>query len=78
MAFRFLACVAWRDLSVSARFDHHEDAAARLLFAVGELSEKPENPGWPKKEFQRAALGAASCNQAYAKTVIEAMDPAAC
>lgn len=74
MAYRFLAGVAWRDMLVSARFNHHADAAARLLKAVGELGEKPENPGWPKKEFQRAALGAASCNQAYAKTLVEALD----
>lgn len=74
LAYRFLAGVAWRDMLVSARFNHHADASARLLFAVGKLGEKPDNPGWPKKDYNHAALGAASCNQAYAKTLVDALN----
>jgi hypothetical protein len=73
LAYRFLAGVAWRDMLVSARFNHHADAAARLLFAVGALGADPENPGWDKKLYKHAAHGAASCNQAYAATLDEAL-----
>jgi len=73
LAYRFLAGVAWRDMLVSARFNHHADAAARLLFTAGALGEKPVNPGWSKKEYNHAMLGVASCNHAYAATLVEAL-----
>lgn len=74
MAHRYLAEVPWDDLVVSARFDYHATRAAELLAEIGELTARPQNPGWADRAFEHAKLGVMGTNQTRAATLVAAID----
>jgi len=73
MAYRYLAGVEWEDMTVSARFNYHGELAARLLYETNSNNEVPENPGWPRKQYQHAKHGAQNSVFDRGHTLLEAL-----
>ncbi len=78
MAYRYLVGVPYANLELDEQMNTYCQAGAKLCEKIGELNHTPENPGWPKEEYDIAYKGTSSSNlhcgmPSIAKTVDDYM-----
>jgi uncharacterized protein YkwD len=64
-AYRYLAGIPYRHLTLDEHLGELATAAAGICRRLGHLSHTPDNPGWPAEQYERARLGAKNANLAF-------------
>jgi hypothetical protein len=63
-AYRYLAELAYQNVTLDPEYNKLASAAAALCDRIGRLDHTPANPGLPEKEYKYAYKGTTSCNLA--------------
>jgi hypothetical protein len=64
-AYRFLAGLPYRDISLDANYNKGCIAAADICRRLGYLTHTPKNPDLPEDEYERARVAAGKSNLAF-------------
>lgn len=74
-AYRYLAGVPYKDLTLDDDYNEASEAGARLCAKIGRLDHTPKNPGWPEDEYKLAYRGTSRSNLAMGyRDLVKSLD----